>query len=75
MVILVHPQRWEQLEKVCYRDDFWREAGVPAGTQMMVDPNLPLEDDKGLPILCFKVDGTVVHYWSGEPIKLPESLE
>lgn len=74
MIILVHPRRWEQLEKVHYRDDFWREAGVPAVTQLVVDPNLPLEDDDGRPILCFKVAGEAIHYWRGEPIKLPEGV-
>lgn len=75
MIILVHPRRWEQLVMGHYRDDFWREMGVPQGTEIVCDPNLPLEDDDGLPILCFKVVGEIVHYWRGDPIKLSESVE
>ena len=70
MIILMHPKYQDLLTK-CGLRELVTEGRVPDGARVFFDPNLPEEDGEGNPILCFSVSAKEIHYWSGEPIKLP----
>lgn len=71
MIILAHPKRFGDYRHA-FDDDqlaqFWKDAGVPEGTPVLFDINLPLEDEEGNPIFCFVVKNNEARYWRGEPL-------
>lgn len=58
----MHPLALEQWAK---------EASIPLGTRVMYAPDVPETDTEENPIFAFLVDGTMVRYWTGKPIKVP----
>lgn len=69
MIILVHPKRWRRgAFESNQLGAFWKGAGVPEGTPILLDEHLPLEDEDGKPIFCFIVKNSETRYWRGEKL-------
>lgn len=76
MIILMHPKYQAQIDSFIATDrcrEWMAEARIPDGTRVFFDLNLPEEDDEGNPIFAFSVSAGEIHYWRGEPLKIPKT--